>query len=381
MKILIAPDSFKGSLSASEVALSIEKGIYNASRSLNTVRVPLSDGGEGLVDALISATGGKLFHEKVTGPLGGQVQAFWGIAGDGRTAVIEMAASSGLPLVPENKRNPAITTTYGTGELIKAALNYGCRRIIIGIGGSATNDGGIGMAQALGAKVQDYNGDELGFGGLELLHLNRIDISSLDARIKETEIEVACDVNNPLTGPYGASYIYAPQKGADPQVVRELDQALKNLAEVLFRDTGKNVENVPGAGAAGGLGAGLMAFLGGELVPGIDLVMGEVGLGKKLEGCSLVITGEGELNAQSFYGKVPLGVARRAGKENIPVIVLAGGIPDNLKDAHYEGVTSCFSIMNRPLSLGDALNKTAFLLEITAEEIVRLLSAWGTSRF
>ncbi len=381
MKILIAPDSFKGSLSAAEAACSIEKGIYNASQSLNTVRVPLSDGGEGLVDALISATGGELIREKVTGPLGEQVQAFWGITGGGNTAVIEMAAASGLPLVPEEKRNPAVTTTYGTGELIKAALDYGCRRIIIGIGGSATNDGGTGMAQALGVKLQDDKGEELGFGGLELLRLNHIDISSLDARIEETEIEVACDVNNPLTGPYGASHIYAPQKGADPQTARELDRSLKNLADAVFKDIGTKVEDEPGAGAAGGLGAGLMAFLGGKLVQGIELVMKEVGFQQKLEGCSLVITGEGELNAQSFYGKVPVGVARRAGEENIPVIVLAGGIPDDLKDVHCEGITSCFSIMNRPMSLEEALNKTAFLLEATAEEIARLLSAWGTSTF
>jgi len=372
MKILVAPDSFKSSLFASQVAVAMEEGIRAVLPQVQVTRLPLSDGGEGLVDALVSASGGEFVTEEVTDPLGRPVSSYWGLMGDKKTAVIEMAAASGLPLLDENERNPMVTTTYGTGQLIKAALDRGCRKLIIGIGGSATNDGGGGMAQALGASLVDEEGRELPFGGGYLHKLRKIDLSGMDSRLKNTRIRVACDVNNPLTGSRGASSVYGPQKGATPDMVEKLDRALKYYAQVIYRDLGIDVENVPGSGAAGGLGAGLMAFLNGELTPGIELVMEAVGLEKELKNCSLILTGEGELDAQSIYGKVPVGVARAAKKENVPVVVLAGSVAEDLGIMHREGITACFSIINKPMTLEDAMEKTADLVKTAAEEVIRL---------
>lgn len=372
MKILVAPDSFKSSLFASQVAVAMEEGIRAVLPQVQVTRLPLSDGGEGLVDALVSASGGEFVTEEVTDPLGRPVSSYWGLMGDKKTAVIEMAAASGLPLLDENERNPMVTTTYGTGQLIKAALDRGCRKLIIGIGGSATNDGGGGMAQALGASLVDEEGRELPFGGGYLHKLRKIDLSGMDSRLKNTRIRVACDVNNPLTGSRGASSVYGPQKGATPDMVEKLDRALKHYAQVIYRDLGIDVENVPGSGAAGGLGAGLMAFLNGELTPGIELVMEAVGLEKELKNCSLILTGEGELDAQSIYGKVPVGVARAAKKENVPVVVLAGSVAEDLEMIHREGITACFSIINQPMTLEDAMQKTADLVKTAAEEVIRL---------
>ncbi len=375
MKVLIAPDSFKGCLSASDNAHSIEKGLLKAAPCVNTVKMPLSDGGEGLVDALTASTGGKVLKQKVTGPLGGAVTAYWGKSGDGSTGIIEMAAASGLPLVPPEKRYPALTTTYGTGELIKAALEEGCQKLIIGIGGSATNDGGCGMAQALGVNLLDEEGKELGFGGRELSRLSTIDVSGLDPRIPDQEILVACDVDNSLTGPQGAAPVYAPQKGANPALVQELDANLGHFARILARDLEIEVEEVPGAGAAGGLGAGLMAFLGGKLTSGVELVMEQAGIDEELADSHLVFTGEGELDAQSIHGKVPVGVARRAVKHLVPVIALAGGTDEHLEELHQEGLTACFSIINRPMDLEEAMAKTSSLLETSAEQVMRLWNA------
>jgi len=372
MKILVAPDSFKSSLFASQVAVAMEEGIRAVLPQVQVTRLPLSDGGEGLVDALVSASGGEFVTEEVTDPLGRPVSSYWGLMGDKKTAVIEMAAASGLPLLDENERNPMVTTTYGTGQLIKAALDRGCRKLIIGIGGSATNDGGGGMAQALGASLVDEEGRELPFGGGYLHKLRKIDLSGMDSRLKNTRIRVACDVNNPLTGSRGASSVYGPQKGATPDMVEKLDRALKYYAQVIYRDLGIDVENVPGSGAAGGLGAGLMAFLNGELTPGIELVMEAVGLEKELKNCSLILTGEGELDAQSIYGKVPVGVARAAKKENVPVVVLAGSVAEDLGIMHREGITACFSIINKPMTLENAMEKTADLVKTAAEEVIRL---------
>lgn len=372
MKILVAPDSFKSSLFASQVAVAMEEGIRAVLPQVQVTRLPLSDGGEGLVDALVSASGGEFVTEEVTDPLGRPVSSYWGLMGDKKTAVIEMAAASGLPLLDENERNPMVTTTYGTGQLIKAALDRGCRKLIIGIGGSATNDGGGGMAQALGASLVDEEGRELPFGGGYLHKLSKIDLSGMDSRLKNTRIRVACDVNNPLTGSRGASSVYGPQKGATPDMVEKLDRALKHYAQVIYRDLGIDVENVPGSGAAGGLGAGLMAFLNGELTPGIELVMEAVGLEKELKNCSLILTGEGELDAQSIYGKVPVGVARAAKKENVPVVVLAGSVAEDLGIMHREGITACFSIINKPMNLENAMEKTADLVKTAAEEVIRL---------
>jgi len=372
MKIILASDSFKGSLPAKDVVESMARGIKKVAPEAHLLRFPLSDGGEGLVDSLVSCTKGIKISEKVTGPLGDPVYAFWGIVDDGKTAVIEMAAASGIHLVPENKRNPLITTTYGTGELIKSALDNGCSRIIVGTGGSATNDGGAGIAQALGVKLLDNKGKSLSFGGECLKYLDKIDISGLDTRLEKVEIFVACDVNNPLIGPLGASYIYGPQKGATEDMVLKLDKALEHYASIILRDLGVDVKNISGGGSGGGTAAGLFAFLKGRLMSGIDLVIDVVGLEKELPGCSLLLTGEGALDAQSIFGKVPIGVARKAAKFNVPVIVLSGNIDDNREIFYREGIIGCFSIVNKPMSLQESMKRTAELVELVTIDILRV---------
>lgn len=314
MKIIIAPDSFKESMSALEVANAIENGFKKVYPEAHYIKIPMADGGEGTVQSLVDATGGKIIHKTVTGPIGELVEAFFGISGDGKSAIIEMAAASGIHHVPIEKRNPLVTTTKGTGELILAALDYGINKIIIGLGGSATNDGGAGMAQALGAKLLDKNGNQIGFGGAALKELHTIDISSIDPRIKSVNIEVACDVDNPLTGKKGATLVFGPQKGANPQMVEQLERNLTHYANVLQRDLGIEVDNVPGAGAAGGLGAGLLAFLRANLKRGIDIITEAVQLDKQLVNASIVITGEGKIDDQTIYGKTPIGVAKTAKK-------------------------------------------------------------------
>ncbi len=375
MSIVLAPDSFKGSLSAAQVAQAMARGVQRVLPKTNLTLLPLSDGGEGLVDSLAAASGGKILDYQVTGPLGEKVTAQMGLMGNGQTAVIEMAQASGLILVPEDKRNPLQTTTFGTGELIKKALDLGCNHLIIGIGGSATNDGGMGMAQALGFRFLDEEGESLGFGGGELARLARIDASSKDPRLEGTTIEVACDVTNPLTGPSGAAHIYGPQKGATPEVVELLDAGLANLDRVLQRDLGKSVGQVPGAGAAGGLGAGLMALLGGRLVSGIELVLDVLEFDDKAKGAQLIITGEGKFDAQSAFGKVPMGVAQRARSLGVPVVVVAGSVLPSADVLHGEGVTAYFSILNQPMTLKEAMERGAELVENQAAQVVRLFTA------
>ncbi|MBO8126901.1 MAG: glycerate kinase [Firmicutes bacterium] len=379
MKIVIAPDKYKGSLTALEVAKAIATGLRRVLPNLEVVEVPMADGGEGTVQSLVDATGGTLREVEVTGPLGERRPASYGILGDGRTAVIEMAAASGLALVPRDRRNPLITTTRGTGDLIKAALDEGCTRLIIGIGGSATNDAGAGMAQALGARLLDVNGQELGPGGAELARLARIDLGGLDSRIRSgaVEVVVACDVANPLTGPQGASSVYGPQKGATPEMVQQLDAALANFARVVKRDLGLEVDTIPGAGAAGGLGAGLIAFLGGELKPGVEIVLEVTGLVEKLEGADLVITGEGAMDGQTAYGKTPSGVARVAKERGIPVIAIVGTVGKGIEEVYGIGIDAVFSIINRPCTLEEAMAEGAELIVQTAENIGRLLMAAG----
>jgi len=372
MRIVIAPDSFKGSLSAFAVAEAVERGVKRVVPEAECVLLPLSDGGEGLVESLVEATAGTYHEFQATGPLGEPVWAKLGVLGDGSTGVIEMAQASGLPLVPPEKRNPLFTTTYGTGELIRCALDLGCTQLVIGIGGSATNDGGMGMAQALGVRFLDADGRELGPGGAELARLEKIDISGLDPRLAEAKIEVACDVDNPLTGPSGASHIYGPQKGATPAMVEQLDRALMHYAEVIRKDLGKDVESVPGAGAAGGLGAGLMAFLGGRLVSGIQLVFRVLDFERQVQGADLVFTGEGKFDAQSAFGKVPVGVARACRAFGIPVIVLAGTVTLDSEELHGEGITASFSVLNQPMSLEEAMARTAELVEFQAAQVMRL---------
>lgn len=375
MRIVIAPDSFKGSLSAKEVADNIEIGIRKVYSDIDILKVPMADGGEGTVESLVDATGGEIIRLEVTGPLGEKVESFYGIMGDKKTAVIEMAAASGLPLVPNDKRNPMITTTYGTGELIKSALDRGCRDFIIGIGGSATNDGGSGMLEALGMKFLDKNGKKLPWGGGALINLDKIDMSSLDERLKSSRFVVACDVDNPLCGTNGASYIYGPQKGATVEMVQKLDRALNHYGNMIKKYLGKDVMDIKGAGAAGGLGAGFMAFLNAQLKPGVDIVIEKTRLKEIVKDADLVITGEGKMDSQTIYGKTPFGVAKVAKGFGIPVIAIAGCISDDAHINHEQGIDAMFSIVNYPIELQDALNKekAAVFIQKNSEEIFRLI--------
>jgi glycerate kinase len=371
VRIVIAPDSFKGSRSAGEVAAAIEEGIRRVFPAAEVRKVPLADGGEGTVRALVEATGGKIREAEVTGPLGETVKANYGILGEGRTAVIEMAAASGLPLVPESKRDPSRTTTYGTGELIKFALREGCRELIIGIGGSATTDGGAGMAQALGARLRDERGKEIGFGGGELQRLDRIDLTHLDRRIKESKVTVASDVDNPLCGERGAAYVYGPQKGATPEMVKKLDEALRHFAGILKRDLHKDVADIQGAGAAGGLGAGLIAFLEATLRPGIEIVLEAVGLEKKILAADLVITGEGKMDKQTLYGKAPYGVAKLAGKHKKRVIAICGMLGEGAEVLYQHGFQALFSNRKGSMSREEAMRRAKELTVETTERALR----------
>ncbi len=329
MRIVVAPNAFKGSLSALEAATAIGEGIRIAAPDAELVLVPIADGGDGTVDALVQVTQGERRTRRVRGPLGDPVDAEYGLIDGGSTAVIEMAKAAGLALVPPDKRDPRVTTTYGVGELMQHAFDAGARHFIVGIGGSATNDGGAGMAQALGYHLLDENGRELPPGGLALKRLARIHVGGVHANWKETEVDVACDVTNPLTGPRGASAVYGPQKGATPEMVAELDAALHHFAEIIRRDLGVDVEPLPGAGAAGGLGAGLVAFSGARLRPGAEMVMEALHLDERLTGAQLVITGEGRIDSQTArFGKGPAAVARHAKQSGIPVVAIGGSVAD-----------------------------------------------------
>ena len=372
MRIVIAPDSFKHSLSAKEVCEAVRKGILSIPGNWDVTMVPMADGGEGTVHALVDATGGKYYTQPVRDPMLRNIKAQFGILGDGKTAVIEMSAASGIELLKEDERNPWLTTSFGTGELIKAALDKGCTRIIVGIGGSATNDGGMGMAKALGIKFLDSKGESLGEGGGELGKLASIDISAADPRLQETEVIVACDVNNPLTGAQGASRVYGPQKGAGPNMVKELDQNLSILARLVKETLGKEIKNIPGSGAAGGLGAGLMAFTNARLQPGFDIVAKETRLGEKLQGCDLVITGEGKIDSQTQYGKTPMGVLKEAKKYNLPVIAIAGTLGEGYLDLYDLGFDAIFSIIDKPMSLDEAMITAEELLMRAGQTILRM---------
>lgn len=372
MRIIIAPDKFKGSMSSKKAAEHIARGIISVLPRAELILLPLSDGGEGLVESLVRTADDSIITTEVTGPLGSAVPAKWGVTDNGKTAVIEMAAASGLDLIPTEQRDPFLTTTFGTGELIIAALDQGCSKLIIGIGGSATNDGGAGMARALGVKFLDQSGKQLRNGGVELRQLVSIDQSGLDQRLQKVKTMVACDVENPLTGPQGASYTYGPQKGASPEMIKQLDQALENYARVIKKDLGIDVGGIPGSGAAGGMGAGLIAFLNAELCSGIKLVLDALDIDLHLPGCQLLITGEGKLDAQSTHGKAPVGAARRARKYNVPVAALAGSIEGALETFHREGITACFAIADGPLSLEESISKGPQLIEKKSAELIRL---------
>jgi glycerate kinase len=377
MRIVIAPQSLKGSLTAAQAGRAIAQGVRAVYPQAEIAIVPVADGGEGTVQALVDATGGKIVQQYVTGPLGEPVLAFYGVLGDGRTAAIEMAASSGLPLVPPERRDPRITTTYGVGELILAALEQGSRHFIIGIGGSATNDGGAGMAQALGASLTDQQGLAIERGGAALSTLQHISIDGMDARLQECTFEIACDVNNPLTGPTGASAVYGPQKGATPAVVTELDNALAHYAAIIERDLGLSVRGIPGAGAAGGLGAGLLAFLHATLRPGAHIVLEAVKLEEHLRQADLVITAEGQLDSQTAYGKSVGAVAALAKRHALPVLALAGSLGENYQTVYDLGVDAVAVLPSRPMTLDYAMEHAAELMVDATERAMRLLQTGG----
>lgn len=374
MRIVVAPDSYKGSLSAVAVAAAMERGILSVFPQAEIYKVPIADGGEGTVEALVTATNGRIFQQTVTGPLAEPVNACWGLLGDGQTAVIEMAAASGLPLIPKDRRNPRIATTFGTGQLMKAALDQGITRLIIGIGGSATNDGGAGMAQALGARFYDQAGQELPYGGAALANLARIDLSGLDPRLKTASVLVACDVDNPLCGPQGASAVYGPQKGATPQIISELDAALKQFAVIATTATGKAVAEQPGAGAAGGLGAGLLFFTNAQLKPGVEIVLETTGFAAIVKQAALVITGEGNTDFQTAYGKAPVGVAKIAKQFGVPTVCLSGGLGKDHEQVLQHGIDGVMSILPHPMSLEECVASAAALVESAAARLCRLLA-------
>ena len=374
-KIVIAPDSFKGNLTSLEVASCLEKGVKRVLPKVKCVKVPMADGGEGTVQSMVDAAKGKLVSKRVKGPAGKLVTAKYGWLAKQKTAVIEMAEASGLPLVKGREKNPLKTTTYGTGQLILDAINKGAKSIIIGIGGSATNDGGSGMAQALGVKFLDTKGKEikaLGSGGM-LSKIGSIDISSIDPRVAKTKIVVACDVENPLCGKKGASHVFGPQKGATPAMVKQLDENLKHLGKLISRDLKKNVVRMPGAGAAGGLGAGLVAFTGAKLESGIDIVLKATNLAKYIKGADLVLTGEGRVDFQTAFGKTPSGVAKAAKKHNVPVIAIGGALSDDARQVFDHGIDCIESAAAKDMTLETAIKNSKQDLANAAERVVRMI--------
>lgn len=373
MKIIIAPDSFKESMSAEQAALAIEQGFKDIFPQAEYIRLPIADGGEGTVDALVAAMNGKHIYLDVMGPLGEKVNAVYGLVDNQRTAVIEMAAASGLMLIPVEKRDPLLTTSFGTGELIKDALNAGVEQIILAVGGSATVDGGMGMMQALGAKFYDKNKHELGFGGQFLHSIDSIDLSQLDPRINAIKMDVACDVDNPLIGPRGAAYVFGPQKGASALVVEQLEQGMKQYAKVIERTTGIDYQYMAGGGAAGGISVAAAAFMHAKLKPGIDIVIQAVALEKALEDADLVIVGEGSIDGQSAAGKAPVGVAHAAKRQGVPVVALGGVLGADSHILYKEGIDALFSILPRLSSLDNALIEGPDNLRQCARQVAQVL--------
>ena len=368
----MAPDSYKGSLSSFEVAAAMELGIRRVIPTANIIKIPIADGGEGTVDAILASLGGKRYEVEVLGPLGESITAQYGVLQDGFTAVLEMASASGLPLLPLSKRNPWKATTFGTGQMMKHAIQSGCRRIWIGIGGSATNDGGMGMAQALGVRFLNADGNVLGIGADQLEHIDQIDCSGMDPRWVDVELIICSDVTNPLCGSKGASVVFGPQKGANPDMVIRLDQGLTHYAERIHTCLGKEVQDIQGVGAAGGLGAGLLAFCGGRIVPGIQFMMELVGMEEAIRHADLVITGEGRVDEQTSFGKVPSGIGQIAQKVGVPVVCLSGSIGNGVENLYEHGITAMFSVMNSPMTLDDALNNAGTLISLAMENVIRL---------
>ncbi|MEI3612749.1 glycerate kinase [Pseudogracilibacillus sp. SO30301A] len=371
MKIIIAPDSLKGSITAIEAAFSIEKGVKNAFPEAETVLIPVADGGEGTMDTLVSATNGREVSVGVTGPLGQPINAKYGVLGDKKTCIIEMATASGLNLINDTELNPLKTTTYGTGELIKTALDEGYRNFIIALGGSATNDGGAGMLQALGIQLLDETNIEIGFGGGELNQIQKVNLDNFDERIYDSQFLIASDVENPLLGAKGATYVFGPQKGATEKMIQTLENNLTHWAELVENLTGKRLHDLEGAGAAGGLGGSLQAFFPSTIKRGVDVVIEYANLVEHLDHADLVITCEGQVDFQTVFGKTPMGVAQAANTRNVPTIIFAGTVGDNIQALYQYGVISVHGIINRPMSLEKAMNKASKLLEQTAEQVCR----------
>lgn len=373
-KVVIAADSFKGSLTSEEVARSVEEGIHCVFPDCKTEKAFIADGGEGTAEALTRTLGGKMENVQVNDPLMRPVKATYGLVDNGKTAVIEMASASGLPLVEPALRNPMKTTTYGTGELIRDALRRGCRRFLIGIGGSATNDAGTGMLQALGYRFLDASGTELGHGGEILSRIASVDDSGRLPELSDAQFIVACDVTNPFSGPTGAAYVFAPQKGADAVMVRQLDEGLKHFATVIRTHTDIDVEQCPGSGAAGGLGGGLVAFLKAKLTSGIDMVLETIGFDKLIRGADLIITGEGKLDGQTAMGKAPRGVLDAANKQHIPVIAIGGAV-ESVDELNRQGFAAVFPILPEPVSLNHAMESEYASENIrrTVEQLMRTI--------
>lgn len=377
MKIVIAPDSFKESLSAAGVARALARGLCQALPAAELIECPLGDGGEGTLDAVLAATGGEVRQAQVTGPLGESVSARWGWLAEQRTAFVEMASASGLELVPRARRDVLAATSRGTGELLAAALDAGAERLVLAIGGSATNDGGAGLLQALGVGLLDRQGQVLAAGGAALAGLARIELALLHPRLAEVDVIIAADVDNPLCGPQGASHVFGPQKGASVEQVRQLDAALGHFASVTATTLGRDVREQPGAGAAGGVGFAALAFLQATFRPGIEVVAELVGLEAALRGADLALTGEGRLDGQTLRGKTPAGVLRLARRAGVPVVAVAGSLGEGYDALYEQGLAAAFSLVPGPLSLDEALTQAEVLLERTARDIGRL---WATAK-
>jgi len=372
MKIVIAPDSFKDSLSAQGVADAIALGLAEVWPDAQLIKCPMADGGEGTVESILAACEGELRRTNVRGPLGAMVDAAWGWLPKNHTAIIEMAEASGLQLVPPGQRDACTSSTFGTGELIRAALDAGAQRVILAIGGSATNDGGAGAMQALGVKLLDAQGQPLAPGGLALTQLDRIDLSDMDSRLSGVRFDIAADVNNPLCGPHGASAIFGPQKGASPEQVQQLDSALGHFADLCADVLGHDVKDEPGSGAAGGLGFAAKAFLGAQFKAGVEVVAELVGLAEAVKGADLVITGEGRFDAQTLRGKTPFGVARVAREQGVPVIVIAGTLGEGYQALYEHGIDAAFALASGPMTLEQACAEAPRLLQDRASDIARV---------
>ncbi|VVQ20702.1 Glycerate 2-kinase [Pseudomonas fluorescens] len=372
MKIVIAPDSFKDSLSAQGVADAIALGLAQVWPDAQLIKCPMADGGEGTVESILAACDGELRRNEVRGPLGATVSAAWGWLPDSHTAIIEMAEASGLQLVPVAQRDACISSTFGTGQLIRAALDAGAQRVILAIGGSATNDGGAGAMQALGVKLLDAQGQTLSPGGLALAQLARVDLSDIDPRLAQVRFDIAADVNNPLCGPHGASAIFGPQKGASPAQIEPLDRALGHFADHCASTLNNDVRDEPGSGAAGGLGFAAKAFLGAQFKAGVEVVAELVGLAGAVAGADLVITGEGRFDAQTLRGKTPFGVARVASQQGVPVIVIAGTLGDGYQALYEHGIDAAFALASGPMTLEQACAEAPRLLRERATDIARV---------